>query len=373
MFGYADKADEKGASGVGAGSGIWRKPVNVGYGTPFGKAGKMWSSGHHTGLDFPAPTGTPVRAVADGKVSQVASGGPYGKHVMIGHGGGLSSLYGHMSRIMTKLQAHVTQGQQIGKVGATGNVTGPHLHLEARLNGKAVDPMRYLVGGGGQRRQRPGGRRGPEVCEVGPGPLRLGAGPVRAAKQLWQHESNWRWNAKTPARDAYGIPQALPASKMASAGRDWRTNAATQIDWGEGYIKDRPDYGSPSAAWSKWKSRSPHWYDSGGYLQPGLNLAYNGTGRPEPVFTRQQASALAHGGAGISERQQFEGNLYARLRPVPRPCQRRSISASSKTVSSGSCRHSTQAERRPLCRSPETSSPARRNASTPTPAGGRPS
>ena len=69
---------------------------------------------------------------------------------------------------------------------------------------------------------------------------------------------------------AYGIPQALPASKMASAGRDWRTNYKTQVRWGMGYIKGRPDYGSPAAAYSKWQARSPHWYDQGGFLQPGL-------------------------------------------------------------------------------------------------------
>ncbi|WP_372344755.1 peptidoglycan DD-metalloendopeptidase family protein [Streptomyces sp. KL116D] len=306
LFGYADKADAKGASG--AGGGIWSKPVNVGYGTPFGKAGSMWSSGHHTGLDFPAAVGTAVRAVADGTVSQVASGGPYGKHVMISHGGGLSSLYAHMSRIMTKLHARVTQGQQIGKVGATGNVTGPHLHLEARLNGKAVDPMRYLSGGGG----------GANVQAVGSAQRyaksilgRYGWGPSQFGplKQLWQHESGWRWNAKNPSSGAYGIPQALPATKMASAGRDWRTNAATQIRWGLGYIKGRPDYGSPSRAWAKWQSRSPHWYDSGGYLPPGLSTVYNGTGRPEPVLTGAQWNMLAASGAS-SGPQHFEGNLY---------------------------------------------------------------
>ncbi|WP_189268129.1 hypothetical protein [Streptomyces fuscichromogenes] len=75
---------------------------------------------------------------------------------------------------------------------------------------------------------------------------------------------------------------------MASAGSDWRTNAATQIKWGLGYIKNRPDYGSPAAAWSKWLSRSPHWYDDGGYLPTGLSLVANGTGSPEPVFTGSQ-------------------------------------------------------------------------------------
>lgn len=298
IFGYADQADAKGASG--GGGGIWSKPVAVGYGTPFGKRGSMWSSGRHTGLDFPAAVGTAVRAVANGTVSRVASGGPYGKHVMISHGGGLSSLYAHMSRIMTKLHAHVNQGKQIGKVGATGNVTGPHLHLEARLNGKPVDPMRYLSGGGaGGNVQAVGAaqRYAKSILRnYGWGPSQFG--PL---KSLWQHESGWRWNAKNPSSGAYGIPQALPASKMASAGRDWRTNAATQIRWGLGYIKGRPDYGSPVRAWAKWQSRSPHWYDNGGYLPTGLSTVYNGTGRPEPVLTTNQWNAMASAGSSSDQ------------------------------------------------------------------------
>lgn len=110
-------------------------------------------------------------------------------------------------------------------------------------------------------------------------------------ENLWRGESGWRWDARNDASGAYGIPQALPASKMASAGSDWLTNPATQIKWGLGYIKGR--YGSPEKAWSFWQNHRPHWYDAGGYLQPGLNLAYNGTGRPEPVFTAQQGNALA--------------------------------------------------------------------------------
>jgi cell wall-associated NlpC family hydrolase len=78
--------------------------------------------------------------------------------------------------------------------------------------------------------------------------------------QLWEHESGWRVNAENPSSGAYGIPQALPGSKMATTGSDWKTNATTQIMWGLEYIKKRPDYGSPCAAWDKWQSRSPHWY-----------------------------------------------------------------------------------------------------------------
>ena len=66
--------------------------------------------------------------------------------------------------------------------------------------------------------------------------------------KLWTKESNWRWNADNPTSSAYGIPQALPGSKMASAGADWRTNPVTQITWGLGYIAAR--YGTPCSAWA---------------------------------------------------------------------------------------------------------------------------
>lgn len=73
---------------------------------------------------------------------------------------------------------------------------------------------------------------------------------------LWTHESNWSVTADNPTSSAYGIPQALPGSKMASAGADWATNPVTQIRWGLGYIQDR--YGSPCSAWGH--SQSVGWY-----------------------------------------------------------------------------------------------------------------
>ena len=75
---------------------------------------------------------------------------------------------------------------------------------------------------------------------------------------LWNQESGWRANALNASSGAYGIPQSLPASKMAVAGADWRTNAATQVDWGLAYIHDA--YGSPCAAWNHEMSENPHWY-----------------------------------------------------------------------------------------------------------------
>ena len=75
---------------------------------------------------------------------------------------------------------------------------------------------------------------------------------------LFERESNWRTDADNPSSSAYGIPQALPGSKMASAGADWLTNPATQITWGLGYIEGR--YGTPCGAWAAFSKRSPHWY-----------------------------------------------------------------------------------------------------------------
>ncbi|MFF0837476.1 peptidoglycan DD-metalloendopeptidase family protein [Streptomyces sp. NPDC003344] len=302
----------------GGGVGQWIKPVNVPYGTKFGVPGKMWASGHHTGLDFPAPVGTPVKAVDGGTVMSVGTAGPYGNHLEINHGGGLVSLYAHMSKILVKLNQVVAQGQQIGKVGATGNVTGPHLHLEARVGGKAVDPMAYLTS------TRHGGKISQGIAAAknfAKSQLKyFGWGPGQFAplEKLWQGESGWRWNAENPSSGAYGIPQALPASKMASVGPDWRTNPATQIQWGMDYIKHRPDYGSPAAAYSKWLSRSPHWYDDGGYLPPGLSLVANGTGSPEPVFTSQQWEDIrtAKGGGSPQVQVSVESRTYLDGREV---------------------------------------------------------
>jgi len=74
--------------------------------------------------------------------------------------------------------------------------------------------------------------------------------------ELWTHESGWRWNADNPTSSAYGIPQALPGSKMSTAGADWETNPVTQIAWGLSYINNR--YGSPCSAWDFWQSHN--WY-----------------------------------------------------------------------------------------------------------------
>lgn len=83
-----------------------------------------------------------------------------------------------------------------------------------------------------------------------------GSDQFSCLERLWTKESNWRWDADNPSSSAYGIPQALPGSKMSSAGADWETNPVTQIRWGLGYIDAR--YGTPCSAWGH--SQSNNWY-----------------------------------------------------------------------------------------------------------------
>src|SRR5476651_1001265 len=101
----------------------------------------------HTGLDFRAATGDPVRATANGKVASSGWAGGYGRMVEIDHGNGLSTRYGHLSEINVKVGDQIRIGQVIGAVGSTGRSTGPHLHYETRIDGDAVDPQKFLRAG----------------------------------------------------------------------------------------------------------------------------------------------------------------------------------------------------------------------------------
>jgi murein DD-endopeptidase MepM/ murein hydrolase activator NlpD len=101
----------------------------------------------HTGLDFRAQAGDPVRATANGKVSSAGWAGGYGRMVEIDHGNGLATRYGHLSEIGVKVGDVIKIGQVIGAVGSTGRSTGPHLHYETRIDGEAVDPQKFLRAG----------------------------------------------------------------------------------------------------------------------------------------------------------------------------------------------------------------------------------
>lgn len=100
----------------------------------------------HTGVDFAAPSGTPCVAGNSGTVIYSGWYSGYGNTVIIDHGGGISSLYAHNSALLVSKGQYVTKGQQIAKIGSTGNSTGPHCHFEIRVNGKHTNPMSYLGG-----------------------------------------------------------------------------------------------------------------------------------------------------------------------------------------------------------------------------------
>ena len=100
----------------------------------------------HDGMDIAADEGTPIGAIKDGIVTMAQWNGGYGNYVAIDHGDGLISFYGHMSRINTSVGAEVKSGDVIGLVGSTGTSTGNHLHLGMNLNGKSVDPSKYITG-----------------------------------------------------------------------------------------------------------------------------------------------------------------------------------------------------------------------------------
>lgn len=99
---------------------------------------------YHTGIDIANDVGTPIYATANGKVSQAGWLGGYGKAITIDHGNGYSSLYAHLSKIGVPVGQTIKKGQLIGYMGATGNASGSHLHYEVRINGKAVNPRKYL-------------------------------------------------------------------------------------------------------------------------------------------------------------------------------------------------------------------------------------
>ncbi|HEX8492121.1 MAG TPA: M23 family metallopeptidase [Pyrinomonadaceae bacterium] len=98
----------------------------------------------HKGQDISAPTGTPVYATADGVVDVARWVKGYGNGIYIDHGNGISTRYGHLSRIDVVAGQTVKRGEQLGLVGSTGRSTGPHLHYEVRINGQPANPMSYL-------------------------------------------------------------------------------------------------------------------------------------------------------------------------------------------------------------------------------------
>ena len=119
------------------------KPITGTITSRFGSISSI-RSGAHTGLDIGASTGTPVKAAASGTVTFAGRKGSYGKMVVITHSNGVQTYYAHCSELYVSEGQKVNQGDVISAVGSTGNTTGPHLHLEIRVNGVAYNPQNYL-------------------------------------------------------------------------------------------------------------------------------------------------------------------------------------------------------------------------------------
>lgn len=121
---------------------VGQAPITENFGVP-----GPWAAGYHTGVDFGVPVGTPVHSVADGTVAHSGWAGAYGNDIVVKLSDGKYALYAHLSKIDVHAGQKVTAGQEIGLSGATGNVTGPHLHFEIRnadVYAQVVNPITYL-------------------------------------------------------------------------------------------------------------------------------------------------------------------------------------------------------------------------------------
>ena len=119
------------------------RPISGTITSRFGARSSIRSSAH-TGLDISAPKGTPIKAAASGTVTFAGWKGSYGYMLVISHGNGVQTYYAHCNQLYASVGQSVSQGETVAAVGSTGNSTGPHLHLEVRINGVAYNPQNYV-------------------------------------------------------------------------------------------------------------------------------------------------------------------------------------------------------------------------------------
>ena len=126
---------------------LWPVSTSKAISSPFGRRQSPWTQRvqHHAGIDIRGPYGTPIQAAASGHVTYAGRDPGYGNLVVINHGSGIYTWYGHLARLQTRKGEAVGQGERIGTLGSTGHATGPHLHFEVRVNGRPVNPEKYFV------------------------------------------------------------------------------------------------------------------------------------------------------------------------------------------------------------------------------------
>lgn len=297
--------------------------------TPFGKKGSMWASGYHTGDDYATPTGTPIHAARSGVVTSTGWGGAYGNLTKVSLGPGLETWYAHQSKFGVKPGQHVTQGQVIGYTGATGNVTGPHLHFEVRVNGSPVDPSRLgtyaasmsadarlqrygfenlikqdpnwskwfpdgalsqylndkygslmalIASSGGDPGHAPTNVSGNKKTVLDAAKRYGWASMWPALYELVMHESGFKNTAQNPTSTAYGMFQFLN-STWRTVGGHKTSDPALQAEYGMRYIKQ--SYGNPDNAWRFWQGH--HWYGDGAVFS-GAQVIGVGERGPEAVL-----------------------------------------------------------------------------------------
>lgn len=141
-----EQASQEQASQEQTGSTRWPVPGRTRISSPYGNRTHPVLGGtrFHSGIDIPAPTGTPIIAAASGTVIMSQYSGSYGNVVIVDHGNGVSTLYAHNSRNQVSVGQRVQAGQTIALIGSTGMSTGPHLHFEVRKNGSTTNPMNWL-------------------------------------------------------------------------------------------------------------------------------------------------------------------------------------------------------------------------------------
>jgi len=198
----------------------------------------------HSGVDWAAPTGTPVYAAFDGKVAYAGSGGGYGNLLKIAHAGGMETRYAHLTKFATKQGASVRAGELVGYVGTTGRSTGPHLHFELRIGGQAVDPFTAVAPGSGAVASGPASGAVEQlvnkIIKVESGGNASAKNPLSTATGLGQFiESTWVRMMKTYRPDLYSSlsrGDLLALRNDPTISREMVKNLARE---GESYLRAR--------------------------------------------------------------------------------------------------------------------------------------
>ena len=354
-----DNARSGGGSGAG---GTWRHTPGLAETNPFG-AGRVFNGrpGKHDGVDFSGPMGSAIRAVHGGNVIKIGGTGisDLGKVIIVNSSDGFDEIYqefGGMNNIKVGVGDKIRTGQKIATLGALqGAGTGSHVHIGVTKGNPLHKNMTTTAGWfdvtkmhGTSNGNKKGTRKGanqdrsalsklvskeiaPQLKWVGKHLQEETAGGVGgvSAKATGSHlhwleqagipkswypdiikvinrESHWDTKIANSSTGAYGIPQALPGTKMASVGSDWRSNPITQLRWMKGYIKGR--YGNAANAWRH--ETTAGWYANGGWSSVPAIFGEK-KGEPEVAINPKKRNADSLIGSAIDARSKVSNSVFS--------------------------------------------------------------